>query len=77
MRRVWVLPFDLFSPSLKMSGPKKSKVPGLRQGSLPSHDEVRPPVLEDQPGVGLDPDPGAALGQQPEDGEAALARFYH
>lgn len=55
----------------------RKKVDHLRQSLLPGDDEVRLTPLEHHPGGGLHPDPGAALGEQPEDTEAAFASFYH
>lgn len=49
----------------------------LHQRPLGGDDVVWLAVLVDEPGVGLDPLPPIVLGEQPEDGEAALARLYH
>lgn len=49
----------------------------LHQRPLGGDDVVWLAVLVDQPGVGLDPLPPVILGEQPEDGEAALARLNH
>lgn len=49
----------------------------LHQRPLRGDDVVRFAVLVDEPGVGLDPLPAVLLGEQPEDGEAALAGLDH
>lgn len=49
----------------------------LHQRPLGGDNVVRLAVLVDEPGVGLDPLPPVVLGEQPEDGETALARLYH
>lgn len=49
----------------------------LHQRPLGGDDVVWLAVLVDEPGVGLDPLPPVILGEQPEDGEAALARLNH
>lgn len=51
------------------------KVGNLRQCLLSGDDKVRLAPLEHHPGGGLHPDPGAALGEQPEDAEATFAGF--
>lgn len=49
----------------------------LHQRPLGGDDVVWLAVLVDESGVGLDPLPPVVLGEQPEDGEAALTRLNH
>lgn len=49
----------------------------LHQGPLCGDDVVWLPVFVDEPGVGLDPLPAVVLGEQSEDGEAALSCLNH
>jgi len=49
----------------------------LREGFLSSDDEVGCPSLEDDPGVGLNPQPASRFGQQPEEREAAVSGLHH
>lgn len=49
----------------------------LREGFLTSDDEVGSPCLEDDPGIGLNPQPLSCFGEQPEDREAAVSSLDH
>lgn len=48
-----------------------------RDSFLTSNDEVGSPVLKHHPGRGLNPQPLACFGQQPEVSEAAVSCLYH